>query len=35
LGTTPEFWINLQKSYELRLAEQEKGSAYTLAFNRL
>ena len=25
LGTTPEFWINLQKSYELRLAEQEKG----------
>jgi addiction module HigA family antidote len=25
LGTTPEFWINLQKSYELRLAEQERG----------
>lgn len=22
-GTTPEFWLNLQKSYELRLAEQE------------
>lgn len=25
LGTTPEFWVNLQKSYELRLAEQERG----------
>lgn len=25
LGTGPELWINLQKSYELRLAEQEKG----------
>jgi addiction module HigA family antidote len=24
-GTGPELWINLQKSYELRLAEQEKG----------
>jgi plasmid maintenance system antidote protein VapI len=23
LGTSPEFWLNLQKSYELRLAEQE------------
>jgi antitoxin HigA-1 len=25
LGTGPELWMNLQKSYELRLAEQEKG----------
>jgi antitoxin HigA-1 len=26
LGTGPELWLNLQKSYELRLAEQEKGA---------
>lgn len=26
-GTTPEFWLNLQQSYELRLAEQDKGLA--------
>jgi len=25
LGTTPEVWINLQKSYELRSAEIEAG----------
>ena len=25
LGTGPELWINLQKTYELRLAEQEIG----------
>jgi addiction module HigA family antidote len=25
-GTTPEFWLNLQSSYELRLAEQEMGA---------
>ena len=24
-GTSPEFWLNLQKSYELRKAEQEIG----------
>ncbi|MGR3311271.1 MAG: HigA family addiction module antitoxin, partial [Candidatus Brocadiales bacterium] len=24
-GTTPEFWLNLQKSYELRKAAQEIG----------
>lgn len=24
-GTGPELWLNLQKSYELRLAEQESG----------
>ena len=25
LGTTPEFWLNLQKTYELRVAEVEMG----------
>ena len=25
LGTSPEFWLNLQKNYELRLAQNEKG----------
>ena len=25
LGTTPGFWLNLQKAYELRLADQESG----------
>ena len=24
-GTSPDFWLNLQKQYELRLAEQEYG----------
>jgi addiction module HigA family antidote len=24
-GTSPEFWLNLQKLYELRVAEQEAG----------
>jgi addiction module HigA family antidote len=24
-GTNAEFWMNLQKNYELRLAEQEEG----------
>lgn len=24
-GTIPEFWMNLQKLYELRLAEQKSG----------
>jgi plasmid maintenance system antidote protein VapI len=24
-GTTPEFWLNLQSLYELRLARQEVG----------
>lgn len=27
LGTSPEFWLNLQQSYELRLAEQDKDTA--------
>ena len=25
-GMSAEFWLNLQKSYELRLAERDKGS---------
>jgi antitoxin HigA-1 len=25
-GTTPEFWMNLQKTYELRLAEMTMGA---------
>ena len=25
LGTSAEFWMNLQKRYELRLAEQQSG----------
>ena len=25
LGTTPEFWLNLQKTFELRVAELEAG----------
>jgi antitoxin HigA-1 len=27
LQTTPEFWMNLQQAYELRLAESELGDA--------
>lgn len=27
LGTTAEFWLNLQKSYELRVARQSKQKA--------
>jgi addiction module HigA family antidote len=26
-GTTPEFWLNLQNLYELRLAQQRSGRA--------
>jgi addiction module HigA family antidote len=25
LGTTPEFWLNLQKTFELRVAEKDAG----------
>jgi addiction module HigA family antidote len=25
LGTTPEFWMNLQRNYELKTAEREHG----------
>jgi addiction module HigA family antidote len=27
LGTAPQFWLNLQSQYELRIAENESGSA--------
>ena len=26
-GTTPEFWLNLQSLYEIRLAEQKSGKS--------
>src|SRR6267143_528365 len=26
-GTSAEFWLNLQKTYELRVAEQQAGAA--------
>ena len=26
-GTSPEFWLNLQKLYELRMAEEKVGAA--------
>ncbi|HEY4933648.1 MAG TPA: HigA family addiction module antitoxin [Terriglobales bacterium] len=26
-GTSPEFWLNLQSLYEIRLAEQESGKS--------
>ena len=29
-GTSGEFWLNLQKLYELRLAEQENGGTIAL-----
>ena len=36
LGTTPEFWLNLQQSYELRLVEQDKENAKAIhAIKRL
>jgi addiction module HigA family antidote len=25
-GTTPQFWLNLQASYDLKIAERELGS---------
>ena len=30
LGTSGEFWLNLQKLYELRRAEQKNGAAITV-----
>lgn len=30
LGTAPDFWLNLQKLYELRLAEQDRDTAAAL-----
>lgn len=29
LGTTPQLWLNLQKTFELRVAELESGVAIT------
>ena len=29
LGTTPEFWLNLQKTFELRVAEMKTGKQIT------
>ncbi len=26
-GTAPEFWLNLQQSYDLKIAEQQSGKA--------
>jgi plasmid maintenance system antidote protein VapI len=26
-GTTPEFWLNLQSLYEIRLAQQKSGKS--------
>jgi addiction module HigA family antidote len=35
-GTSPEFWMNLQQSYELRLAEKDRQTAAALrAIRRL
>ena len=34
LGTSAEFWLNLQKLYELRLAEQQQGNAIKRTIRR-
>ena len=31
LGTSAQFWLNLQTSYDLRITEQQKGAAITRA----
>lgn len=33
-GTSPELWLNLQKSYELRLAEQQIGEEIQKTIHR-
>jgi addiction module HigA family antidote len=33
LGTTAEFWVNLQKAYELRLAERDAGKQIQATVN--
>jgi plasmid maintenance system antidote protein VapI len=33
-GTSAEFWLNLQKRYELRLAREEVGSLWKNIFDR-
>jgi addiction module HigA family antidote len=30
LGTTPEVWLNVQKTYELRVAEQDKEAVRSI-----
>ncbi|MFJ2390764.1 HigA family addiction module antitoxin [Pseudomonas koreensis] len=35
LDTTPEFWLNLQSTYDLRKAEIEKGAAIRDQVERL
>ena len=35
LGTTPEFWLNLQTAYDLRKAEQEHGAEIAGSVQRL
>jgi antitoxin HigA-1 len=30
LGTTPEFWLNLQQSYDLRLVEQDRETTHAV-----
>lgn len=35
LGTTAEFWLSLQKTYELRFAEQLSGEEIRLTINPL
>lgn len=34
-GTSPQFWLNLQSLYELRLAEQKAGKAIEILPTRL
>lgn len=34
LGTGPELWLNLQKAYELRLAERETGEEIRQTIHR-
>jgi plasmid maintenance system antidote protein VapI len=35
LDTTPEFWLNLQSTYDLRKAEIERGAAIRDQVERL
>jgi addiction module HigA family antidote len=34
-GTTPEVWLNLQQTYELRLAEEDRAAADIRRIKRL
>ena len=33
-GTTPQFWLNMQTSYDLKIAEQEVGCREACAIRR-